>query len=119
MTLDPNIAALLVVDVSWQAKTGVDDYGNDQWADPITLSCYPTYGARQIQRADGTVYVSQQSLTFDASDDNVQAFQLGDRFTSVGIAGGQTMEAQEIAPVYSPGPGLGEPMTAWLVEVFL
>jgi hypothetical protein len=119
VALDSNLAALLTVDVQWQGKTGNDGYGQDTWAAPVTLKCYPAYGAAQVQRGDGTVYVSDQSLSFDASDTHVQTFQLGDRFTSVGIAGGQTMEAVAIEPNYSPGPSLNAPMTAWIVEVRL
>ena len=119
MALDRNLAALLTVDVSYQRKTGVDKHGQDTWAAPVTLKCYPAFGARQIQRPDGTIYTSTQALYFDANDATVQAFQLGDKFTSVGIAGGQTLEAQEIAPNYSPGPALGETMAPWIVEVYL
>ncbi len=119
MSLDPNIAALLTFDVEWQSKTGHDKYGQDEWSDPVTLKCYPTFGAMQVQRQDGTVYVSQQALYFDANDANVASFKLGDRFTAVGIAGGQAQEAVEISPMYSPGPSFGEAMAPWLVEVRL
>lgn len=119
MSLDPNLAALMTLDCSWESKTGVDLHGQDTWADPVTLKCYPAFGALQIQRPNGTVYNSDQALYFDASDANVQTFKLGDRFTSVGIAGGQTLEAVAIEPNYSPGPSLGAPMAAWIVEVRL
>ncbi|HKS90705.1 MAG TPA: hypothetical protein VJQ83_02160 [Tepidiformaceae bacterium] len=123
MALDPNLAALLTLDCIWQGKksgaSGLDKYGQDQWNDPVTLKCYAAYGSSMIQKKDGTVYASKQALIFDANDSNVQQFQLGDRFTSVGIAGGQTLEAQEIAPEYSPGPSLNQANSAWLVEVYL
>lgn len=118
-TLDPNIASLLTETVQWQAKTGLDKFGQDTWASAVTLKCYPAYGSTMIQKRGGTIYTSKQALIFDANDPNVQKFQLGDRFTSVGIAGGQTNEAQEIAPAYSPGPSLNEANSAWLVEVYL
>lgn len=119
MALDSNLAALLTTDVSWAAKSGVDKHGHDTWATPITLKCYPAYGAMQIQKKDGTIYVSDQSLYFDANDTHVQTFQLGDKFTSPGIAGGVTMEAVAIEANYSPGPSLNAAMTAWIVEVRL
>lgn len=119
MALDSNIAALLTVDVAYEAKSGVDEYGQEQFADPVTLKCYPTLGSRQITRRDGTVYVSQMTLTFDAADATVAAFQLGDRFTAPGIAGGQQLEAQSIEGTYSPGPSIGQPQEPWLVEVIL
>ena len=119
MALDSNLAALLTVDVSWQAKTGNDGYGQDTWDAAVTLKCYPAYGATQVQKTDGSVYTSDQSLYFDANDANVQTFQLGDKFTSPGIAGGMTMEAVAIEANYSPGPSLNAPMVAWIVEVRL
>lgn len=119
MALDPNLAALLAVPVQWSKKTGLDANGQDVWADPVTLQCYPAYGSKTVQKRDGTVYESTQILYFDANDPNVEEFELGDRFTSVGVAGGITLEAVEIAPEYSPGPSLNEPMQAWLVEVTL
>ena len=119
MALDQNLAALLTETCEWAQKTGVDKHGQDVWAAPIALKCYPAFGAMQIQRPDGVVYTSDQGLYFDASDANVQQFKLGDKFTSVGIAGGQTMEAVAIEPNYSPGPSLGAAMTAWIVEVRL
>lgn len=119
MPLDENLAALLTEDVSYQAKATLDANGQDVWSDPVTLKCYPTLGARQIQRRDGTIYVSNQTLTFDANDETVQGFKLGDRFTTVGIAGGAALEAVSIEPSYSPGPDLGAPMEQWLVEVAL
>lgn len=119
MALDLNVAALLVVDVLWQPKTGLGDRGQDTWGDAITLQCYPAFGAMQVQKNDGTVYTSTVALYFDANDSRVQQFELGDRFTSPGIAGGQTLEAQRIEPTYSPGPDLGDAMTPWLVEVSL
>lgn len=124
MALDPNIAALLTVQVSYSRKTGLDKNGQDVWAAPVTLNCYPASGTsggggRQIQRKDGTVYVSTLSLYFDAGDETVQGFQLGDKFTAPGIGGGQTLEAAAISPTFSPGPDLGDPMSEWLVEVSL
>ena len=119
MSLDPNLAALFTESVQWQGKTGVDKHGQDTWAAAVTLKCYPAFGALQVARPDGTVYTSDQALYFDANDTHVQGFQLGDRFTSVGIAGGQTLEAVAIEPNYSPGPSLGAAMTAWIVEVRL
>lgn len=117
--LDENLAALLTETVSYQAKSGLDENGQDSWDDPVTLKCYPVLGAREIQRRDGTVYVSRQTLMFDANDETVQCFKLGDRFTSIGIAGGQTKEAVGIDSSYSPGPDIGAPMEQWLVEVSL
>lgn len=119
MALDPNLAALLTVDVDWQKKQGLDKNGQDTWASAVTLKCYPAFGSQQIQKPDGVVYTSTVALYFDANDTHVKTFQLGDRFTAPGIAGGQTLEAQRIEPNYSPGPSLGEPMAAWLVEVSL
>ena len=119
MALDSNLAALLTVDVSWQGKTGNDGYGQDAWAAAVTLKCYPAFGAMEVQKKDGSVYTSDQALYFDANDANVQTFQMGDKFTSVGIAGGQTMEAVSIEPNYSPGPSLNAAMTPWIVEVRL
>lgn len=119
MPLDANLAALLTVDVLYQAKTGVDKFGQDTWADAVTLKCYPAFGAQQIQKPDGTVYDSRMGLYFDASNPTVAAFKLGDRFIAPGIAGGQAQEAQRIEPNYSPGPRLGDPMKAWIVEVSL
>lgn len=119
MPLDENLAALLVVPVSWQHKTGLDANGQDEWAPAVTLNCYPAYGSKTVQKRDGTVYESTQVLYFDANDPHVQEFELGDRFTSVGVAGGVTLEAVDIAPEYSPGPSLNEPMQPWLVEVTL
>lgn len=119
MPLDENLAALLVVPVSWQHKTGLDGNGQDEWAEPVTLKCYPAYGSKTVQKRDGTVYESTQVLYFDANDPNVAQFELGDRFTSVGVAGGITLEAVAIAPEYSPGPSLNAPMQPWLVEVTL
>lgn len=119
MPLDQNLAALLTTDVVWTAKTGVDEFGQDTWASPVTLKCYPAFGARQLQKPDGSIYVSAQALYFDADDANVQSFQLGDKFTAPGIAGGMSMEAQQIEPNYSPGPHFGDPLDAWLVEVSL
>lgn len=118
-TLDPNIAALLTEDVVWQAKTGTDINGQDVWAAGVTLKCYSAYGSAMVEKKDGTIYTSKQALIFDANDANVQTFQPGDKFTSVGIAGGQTLEAQEVAPAYSPGPSLNQPNAPWLVEVYL
>ena len=119
MALDSNLAALLTVDVQWAGKSGNDGYGQDTWAAPVTLKCYPAFGSMQVSRKDGSVYTSDQSLYFDANDANVATFQLGDRFTSVGIAGGETLEAVSIEPNYSPGPSLNAPMVAWIVEVRL
>jgi hypothetical protein len=119
VALDSNIAALLTTSVTWTPKTGVDKNNRDTYGTPVVLKCYPAYGARMLQKRDGTVYASAQTLYFDASDSHVQSFQLGDKFTSVGIAGGQTLEAQEIASVTSPGPSIGAPVAAWLVEVYL
>ena len=119
MALDANLAALLTVDVSWAGKSGNDGYGQDAWAAPVTLKCYPAFGSMQVARKDGSVYTSDQSLYFDANDANVKTFQLGDKFTSVGIAGGETLEAVSIEPNYSPGPSLNAPMVAWIVEVRL
>ena len=119
MALDSNLAALFTETCNWSAKTGVDKHGQDTWAAPVALKCYPAFGQLQIQRKDGTVYSSDQALYFDASDANVQSFQLGDRFSAPGIAGGQQMEAVAIEPNYSPGPSLGAAMTAWIVEVRL
>lgn len=119
MTLDPNLAALLTEEISYQPKIGVDKHAQDVWGDAVTLKCYPAFGAQQIQKADGTLYDSEMALYFDASDPIVQGFQLGDRFTAPGIAGGQTQEAERIEPNYSPGPRLGDPMKAWLIEVSL
>lgn len=119
MALDPNLKALLAVEVEWEHKTGLDANGQDIWAAAVQLLCYPAYGSKAVQRRDGTVYESTQILYFDANDPNVQQFKLGDRFTSVGVAGGVTLEAVEIAPEYSPGPSLNEPMQPWLVEVTL
>lgn len=119
MPLDSNIAALLTVNVTYTAKTGVDKNNKDTYAAPVVLKCYPAYGARMVQKRDGTIYESAQTLYFDANDTHVQGFQLGDKFQSVGIAGGQTLEAQEIASVTSPGPSIGAPNAAWLVEVYL
>jgi hypothetical protein len=117
--LDPNLAALLTEDVVWKPKTGVDGDGQDVWGDPVTLKCYPSYGAVQIQRSGGVVYTSTMSLSFDGDDERVKQFKLGDLFTSPGIAGGQRQEAKDISAVHSPGPSFGEPMSTWLVEVFL
>lgn len=119
MALDPNLSALLTKSVSWQSKTGTDKYGQDTWAAAVSLKCYPSYGSKQVQRRDGTVYESSMSLYFDGNDANVQTFQLGDKFTSPGMAGGQTQEAVEITPEFSPGPSLNEGMTQWMVEVML
>lgn len=119
MALDPNLAALLTVSVSWSQKTGVDANGQDVWSAPVTLKCYPALGSKMIERRDGTVYTSEQALYFDANDPHVQTFKLGDRFTSVGIAGGQTLEAEQIETTYSPGPSLNQGMAQWLVEVLL
>lgn len=117
--LDPNIAALLTETVTYQAKSGRDQYGQDTWAAPVQLKAYPTFGARQIEKPDGTIYTSTQTLFFDGSNATVQGFQLGDLFTAVGVAGGHTLEAVQIAGTFSPGPSLGEPMYEWLVEVSL
>jgi len=119
VALDANLAALLTVDVSYAGKTGVDKHGQDTWDAPITLKCYPAYGASQVQKKDGSLYTSNQSLYFDANDTHVASFQLGDRFTSPGIAGGVTMEAVAIEANYSPGPSLNAAMTPWIVEVRL
>jgi hypothetical protein len=119
VALDSNLAALLTVDVVWQSKSGTGGYGEDTWGAPVTLKCYPTYGVAQVPKADGTVYVSEQALYFDASDSRVATFKLGDRFTAPGIGGGQAMEAVAITPEYSPGPSLGAAMTPWIVEVRL
>lgn len=119
MPLDSNLAALLTVDIAYEAKNGTDEYGSETWPAPVTLQCYPSQGARQVQRRDGTVYESTMALYFDANDATVQGFQLGDRFTAPGIAGGQALEAVEIAPSYSPGPSIGAPQEPWLVEVLL
>jgi len=119
MGLDPNLSALLTMDCQWRAKSGTDKHGQDSWAAPVTLKCYPAYGASQVTKADGTEYVSGEALYFDGSDTHVATFQLGDKFTSVGIAGGQTMEAVAIEGNYSPGPSLNAAMTPWIVEVRL
>lgn len=119
MTLDSNLAALLTETVSYEKATGLDKYGQPQHAAAVALLCYPVYGSKQIEKADGSVYVSTQSFYFDGSDATVQGFELGDRFTSIGIGGGQTLEAVAILTEYSPGPALNEPMTQWLVEVVL
>jgi len=119
MALDSNLAALLTVDVAWAGKTGVDKRGQDTWAAPITLKCYPAYGAMQVQKRDGSEYTSDQSLYFDANDTHVQTFQMGDKFTSPGIGGGVTMEAVSIEANYSPGPSLNAAMVPWIVEVRL
>lgn len=119
MALDPNLAALLTVSVDWQAKTGLDKNGQDTWGAAVTLKCYPSFGARQIQNRDGTIYTSAVTLLFDASNAHVQTFKLGDKFTAPGIAGGQAQEAREIETSYSPGPSLNEAMSQWLVEVVL
>lgn len=119
MALDPNISALLTVDVDWQAKSGLGDRGQDTHAAAVTLQCYPAYGGEQIQSREGVVYTSVATLYFDGNNAHVQTFQLGDLFTSPGIAGGQTLEAKRIEPTYSPGPALNETMGQWLVEVTL
>lgn len=119
MGLDANLSALLTVQVAWAQKTGLDANGQDTWAAPVTLKCYPAYGTRMVEKRDGTVYESRQILYFDANDANVAQFKPGDKFTSVGIAGGITLEAVEITSEYSPGPTLNEPMAPWLVEVLL
>lgn len=126
MALDPNIKALMTTDVSWERKTGVDKHGQDVWAAAVTLKCLVDggvgtgSGGRMIQRRDGTDYLSTQSLWFDANDANVQLFQLGDRFTAVGIGGGMAKEAQGITAFYGIGPSLGDPnMDPWAVEVAL
>lgn len=117
--LDTNLGALLTVSVNYSKKTGTDANGQDTWAAPVALKCYPAFGSMEVQRKDGSIYTSDQSLYFDASNATVQGFQLGDRFQSVGIAGGETLEAVAIEPNYSPGPSLGAAMTAWIVEVRL
>lgn len=117
--LDANLAALFTENCQWQARSGVDVHGQDTWAAAVTLKCYPAFGQLQIQRKDGTVYSSDMALYFDATDTHVQSFQLGDRFSAPGIAGGQAMEAVAIEPSYSPGPSLGAAMSAWIVEVRL
>jgi hypothetical protein len=117
--LDPNLADLLTETATWYAKTGVDKHGQDMWADGVDIKCYPAFGAQMIERRDGTIYTSSLTLYFDANDANVQKFQLGDKFKAPGIAGGQTVEADRIEPNYSPGPALGAPMVAWLVQVNL
>lgn len=119
MALDANLAALLTTSVQWSQRTGVDGDSQDLWAAPVTLKCYPAYGSMQVQRKDGSLYTSDQSLYFDANDTHVATFQIGDKFTSPGIAGGVTMEAVAIEANYSPGPSLGAGMTAWIVEVRL
>lgn len=119
MALDPNLAALLTTDVTWRSKTGVDKNGQDTWAVAVTLKCYPAFGALQIPKSDGTVYVSEQALYFDANDSRVATFKLGDKFTAPGIAGGQTLEAVSIESTVSPGPSLGAAMAPWIVEVRL
>lgn len=119
MSLDSNLSALLTVAVQWSQKQGVDKHGQDVWASPVTLKCYPAYGSSQVQKKDGSLYTSDQSLYFDANDTHVQTFQLGDKFTSPGIAGGVTMEAVAIEANYSPGPSLNAAMTPWIVEVRL
>lgn len=119
MALDENLAALLTEDVQYQRRIGVDKNGQPTWATAVTLKCYAAYGARAVQKSDGTTYTSTQALWFDANDAVVKQFKLGDRFTAIGIGGGQTVEAVTIEPMYSPGPGLNEPTTAWIVEVSL
>lgn len=125
MALDVNISALLTEDCTYYPKSGVDKHGQETWGAGVTLKCFPAAGstggagARQITKPDGTIYISTMSLSFDANNTTVQGFQLGDKFTSPGIAGGQTLEAREISTSYSPGPSLGEAMAAWLVEVSL
>lgn len=119
MTLDPNLAALLVTAVQYEKKNGHDHNGQETWDGPATLHCYVEIGVKQIETADGSVYVSQQTLIFDGNDATVQTFTLGDRFTAPGIAGGQAQEARAINPAMAPGPSLNQAMSTWLVEVVL
>src|SRR5690348_8456843 len=112
MALDPDLKALLTEDVLYEEKiAGLGKNGQESYAAAVTLKCYPMSGARQVQQPDGTLYTSTQVLYFDADDETVQGFKLGDRFTSIGIAGGQTLKAAMIEVTYSPGPLLGEAMT--------
>lgn len=118
--LDPALKELLTVPVSYEKATSArTKYGQEQWADPVTLLCYVEFGLRQIEGPNGTIYTSRQTLIFDGSDAPVQGFALGDRFTAPGIGGGQALEAVEINSANSPGPSFRAPMSTWLVEVVL
>ena len=119
MALDANLSVLLTTDVQWYGRSGVDKHGQETWNAPVTLKCYPTFGAVQVLRKDGSLYLSNQALYFDANDTHVQQFQLGDKFQAVGIGGGMQLEAVSIDASYSPGPSLNAPMTPWIVEVIL
>lgn len=110
--LDPNVRALMQSLCTWEKYTSDNLHGDESYAQAVELRCHIEQGVDAVRSGSGDTVVPRLHLYFDASDENVQAFGLRDRFTAPGIAGGDRKQPTSVSPVY------GE-RGAWLVEVIL
>jgi len=111
--LDPNLLALMNQTVLWERCTGLDAYTDYQYAVSKKKKAWveergASGGVDVVQRPDETVYHTILDLFFDATDPDVQAFSMKDRFTIAAIEDDQVRadQPQRIQTFYGPD---GEP----------
>lgn len=120
--LDSNILALMNDTVLWERSTqGVDEgdlHGDLHFYPAVTKSCWVEEagaegGFQRKIKNDFRMDVPQVNIYFDASDVDVQAFTLADRFTVNELAITMPQQPSRINTFYGPA---GD---AWLTVVTL
>lgn len=94
LALDQSILALMNDTVSWEHYTGQDGHGDPVFDPAVTVKCWIEERgfaggilARRTAHAD--TFEPYYDIYFDATDANVQTFDLRDRFTVTSQPSGQ------------------------------
>lgn len=98
--LDPNLLSLMTVPVTWEAFNGFNDYGEPSYKAAVTKSCWLEErgyggGGQARREADETIVDPRVDIYLDATDPDVQAMTMYDRFTlPTGSETAQPMSSQ-------------------------
>lgn len=124
ISLPPDIKALMSTQITWEASTGPDGYGQWTYATPVSLTCWTEphligreSGAIAHRKPDGTVVEPILDIYLDGDNPLVRRIKLWDRFTPTGIGNeGVALQALHVETMYGPPFDNRNP---WLVIVML
>lgn len=80
MAFEAEFLDVMVDTITWERYTGVDNYGNKQYAAPVQIQCRVSPNAVQLLDPNGEEVVSKASI-YTAGDFNIGA---QDRITHAG-----------------------------------
>lgn len=122
-SLPPLLKELMTVEVTWEASTGQDGYGQSGYAAPVTLIGWVepyglAGGVEATRRQDGSIVDIQYELYFTGDDIRARTFTILDRFTLPETVDAQQRPLQPVRVSTLAGPPFDN-TNPWLVTVSL